>query len=117
MLKYENKKYFDGEKRVLTFDDFDNKYNQDNTIPSENFEEGGRLETFGPDLGSVQKLNEEKPRNIWSAIDGEYGLTFIPGMRRVNVVYYLISKEEWQSEEEFYVYENDLDEAIENQKS
>ena len=91
----------------LTIDDWDNKYTQVN-VKSENFEDNGRFETFGKDLEYVLSKNYE---NIWTAVDCDSGMFLVAGYHLVNRVYYVVSNEKFENENEEYLIDdyNDSD--------
>lgn len=89
-----------------TEDDFDRKYTPNLTLKSECFRaESGRFETFGNDLKTVLAQDE---KFVWTCVDGDDGLYYVSGYRLVNRVYYLITNEPWEEEEE-YLIENYAD--------
>lgn len=93
-------------KKVMTESDWDKKYTADDSVKSAEMDgesQGGMFETYGTDITHVVKLANTEPRRVWTAIDGEDGrLWWVAGYHMVNRVYYIISKEEWESEDEEY---------------
>ena len=91
-----------GRKKIKTEDDFDSKYNPDLSVKSEHYDDG-RLETFGKDLDTLNKVIKTGHKRIWTAVDGDDGHVWIvAGCHYVNRIYYLVTKEEWESENEEY---------------
>lgn len=93
----------------MTLDDFDAKYTEDTSLASENFPGEGRFETFGKDVQTVLDVHKHSPKRVWTAIDDDYGnLAFVAGFRYVNRIYYIITKEEYESEDEYYVMDMEV---------
>lgn len=85
----------------LTEDDFDKNYTPNLALKSECFpDESGRFETFGCDLKTVLAQDE---KFVWTCIDGDDGMYFVPGVHLVNRIYYLITNEPWQDFEEYLI--------------
>jgi hypothetical protein len=92
---------------IQTFDDFDAKYKLDTSSLSKvmcSDSQKGMFETYGPDREHILSLDESV---VWSAIDGEYGLTYVPGFQN-GAVYHMVTTEPWASLDDQYVYESDL---------
>jgi len=97
---------------MKTEEDFDKKYTMDESVISKEFDadsQKGMLETFGDDLVLALKIAQETPMRVWTMIDGHSGLTLIQGFHVVNRVYYMITKEEAESEDEEYLFEGLFD--------
>ena len=97
----------------MTEIDFDRKYTYDDSIVSENFETKGMLETFGSDYDQVLEINEKDPMRLWTMIDGDDGMYLVQGYHIVNRIYYVVTKEQAESEFEEYLidsYESELEE-------
>lgn len=87
-------------------DDFDDKYTYDDSIISNEFDpedQKGMLETFGPDYEKVIEIAESDPMRLWTAIDCDSGIGVIQGWHYVNRVYYIVTKERAETENEFYL--------------
>lgn len=87
-----------------TTDEMDEKYNPDTTVKSEHFTDG-RLETFGNDFEQVNILARSgNITRIWTCVEGDDGqIMFVTGVHYVNRLYYYVTKEHWENENEFYV--------------
>ena len=80
----------------LTEDEFDLKYNYDESINS-TVDEGkqpGTLETFGEDIERVLEIYKKTPRKVWTVVDGEGGMYLVSGYHHVNRMYYVITIED-----------------------
>lgn len=91
---------------MVVQDEFLNKYTYDESVESVEFDETqlGQLETYGPDLELAKKIRDERPNNIWSAVDGDDGdILVVAGMHFVNCIYFIVTIEPWESEDEQYV--------------
>lgn len=84
--------------------EFDELYNSSN-VKSKWFERGdGRLETFGEDFENAKKIYKKHPKRVWTALDDSEGrLILVSGLRFVNRVYYLVTKEPCKSNDEMYL--------------
>jgi len=85
----------------VDFEEFDRKYT---TVEFEDTISGtpDMLETYGEELQIVKKSN---PKTVWTIIDGEgERMYIIAGMHWVNRINYVITEEEWQDENEEYVW-------------
>ena len=61
------------------------------------------LETFGEDRDKVIEIHNTTPKKLWTAVDGEDDyLVFLAGFHYVNRIYYIVTEEEWEDEDEFY---------------
>lgn len=102
--------------KVLTEEDFDNKYTYDTTIVSTEFDpesQAGMLETYGDDMLQVRAINKISPMRLWTMVDGEHGMYLLQGLHYVNRLYYVVTNEEAESEDEEYLidlYDQDEDE-------
>jgi hypothetical protein len=88
--------------KILKEKDFDKKYQYDELIKSESFGNDGRLETYGKDLIKVMAQDNNK---IWTMVDGDNGMYLVAGYHFVNRIYYVITKEPWDSPDEEYLIE------------
>ena len=99
-------------------EDFDKLYTYDNTVKSTVFDpesQAGMLETFGDDLKLVMNIANKTPLRVWTMVDGDYGMYLLQGLHYVNRIYYVITNEEAQSEDEEYLidsYESEEDDDI-----
>ena len=61
------------------------------------------FETYGVEYHMILDKTKESPKKVWTLIDcdGWYGI--VAGWHYVNRVGYLITEQEWESEEEQYV--------------
>lgn len=50
------------------------------------------FETTGQDLKQVQQEFESNPRKVWTAVDTDSGITIVPGLARVNRLYYCLTE-------------------------
>ena len=90
-------------EEVLTEDVFDSKYDLDDSIVSEHYDDG-RLETFGADAEMVAKIHQESPNRLWTVIDGDDGgLYLVSGFHHINRVYHLVTVQECSSDFEEYL--------------
>lgn len=80
--------------------EWNDKYNADTSIESEEFDDG-RLETYGADMQKVLEIYEKSPRKVWTAVDGDDGVYLVNGLHYVNRIFYLISLEDGEEDEEF----------------
>ena len=89
---------------VPTEDVFDSKYTHDETIVSEHYDDG-RLETFGADLEKVMEIKQNSPRRLWTMVDDDEGdgTYLVAGFHYVNRICYLVTTEEWESDDEEYL--------------
>lgn len=63
------------------------------------------LETFGKDLELVLEQVEKNPKKVWTLVDvGENYLLAVAGYHLCNRINYVITEEEWQTEDEAYIY-------------
>jgi len=99
--------------------EFDTLFTIDDTtlMKSENFEEGtGQYETFGEDVEYVRNFPNQK--RVWTVIDGDGdNLYIIAGYHYVNRVCYVISGQEWKSEDEEYMwceFDTEVEEVVES---
>jgi hypothetical protein len=90
----------------MTTKEFDDFYSGDpdfNWDGSEGCE--GRMETFEPHVSRVAERSRIRPRTVWTIVDGDDGEMYVlPGFHLVNRVLYFVSNEEWESEEEYYIW-------------
>ena len=103
--------------KILTEDDFDKKYTYDSNYNWDNQEgQEGMMETFSPHIEKVLELaNGDQTKRVWTMIDGDEGMYLIAGYHLVNRIYYIITNEEWENEDEEYlieVYEEETEEAV-----
>lgn len=95
--------------------DFDILYTYDTTIASTVFDpesQAGMLETYGDDLRLVMDIADKTPLRVWTMVDGDDGMYLLQGYHLVNRIYYVITNEEAQSEDEEYLidsYESEED--------
>jgi hypothetical protein len=67
--------------------------------------EDGRMETYGEYFDKVHAQHLKHPKTVWTIVEGEFGeLVVIPGLHFVNRYLYFVSKEEWQNENEEYLW-------------
>ena len=96
--------------------DFDRKYTLDDSIKSEVLTGDGTegmFETYGNDIEQVIKIANTDPMRVWTMVDSDDGMYLIQGYHLVNRIYYVITKEQAESEFEEYLfesYEDDLEE-------
>lgn len=90
---------------IPDIDVFDEKYTMYTGAKSTQFpDEDGRFETYGADLEEVLKIaNGDKPNRVWTAYDGDYGFYLINGYHLVNRVYYIITNEEGEDDEQYVI--------------
>jgi hypothetical protein len=91
---------------MKTGEDFDELYNYDTSITSTNFESMGMLETFGDDIQTVLEINKNSPLRVWTMVDGDDGMYLVQGLHYVNRIYYVITTEPAQSEDEEYLIDS-----------
>jgi len=100
---------------TLTENEFDNNYTYNEAIISTEFDpesQSGMLETYGEDMAQIRKIQETAPKTIWSMVDSEDGdsMEIRSGMvyaGEFNIIYYVITNEEWSSEEVYIIGEFD----------
>lgn len=94
----------------MTEFDFDKKYTYNKKIKSVEFgdEEGyeGMLETYGEDLQQVLKIAKKHPMKVWTMIDGDDGMYLVQGYHLVNRIYYVITNEDAETEDEQYLIDS-----------
>ena len=101
---------------MLTETDFDKLYTYDNTVVSTVFDpesQTGMLETYGADVKLAVDIANKTPLRVWTMVDGDDGMYLVQGYHLVNRIYYVITNESAQSEDEEYLidsYESDEDE-------
>jgi len=94
---------------TLIENEFDNNYTYNEAIVSTEFEPTtGMLETYGEDMEQVRKIQDTSPKTIWSMVDSEDGesMEIIAGIQSrysETPIYYVITNEEWKSEDEKYI--------------
>ena len=96
---------------MQNIDDFEAKYTYDSSVASSEFDQEdspGQFETYGPDLQYVLNVNRVDPQRVWTAVDGDDGIYLISGMLLVDRIYYIITNEHAESEDECYSYDNFL---------
>ncbi len=87
----------------LTEDDFEEKYTLSEDLPCDCFSEGsGRFETFGADLETVKAVLATNPKRVWTLVNGDEHDWIVAGYRVVNRESYIITDEDYESEEEEY---------------
>lgn len=91
---------------MKTETDFDKLYTYDKTITSKEFETAGMLETFGDDLKLVLDIANKTPMRVWTMVDGDDGMYLVQGYHLVNRIYYVITTEDAQSEDEEYLIDS-----------
>ncbi len=90
-------------------EEFYNLYDpQKNHINEYAAEDGYMYETYGPEITYIHEILKQYPQRIWTVVDnndGWYGI--VAGCHHVNRMGYMITHEEWQSEDEEYtIYDN-----------
>lgn len=76
----------------------------DNHIKPEN---GQMFETYGPEVGYVQQVAEEKPGHVWTLLDAD-GMTMIgDGYHHVNRLAYYITEVPADPNKTYEVYDED----------
>jgi hypothetical protein len=98
---------------MLTEEDFDKRYTYDTTAVSTEFDpesQIGMLETYGDDVKLAIKIANKTPLRVWTMVDGDDGMYLVQGYHLVNRIYYVITNEEAQSEDEEYLIESYDDE-------
>ena len=103
---------------MRTEEDFDKRYTYDTTVVSTEFDpdsQAGMLETYGADIKLVLDIANKTPLRVWTMVDGDDGMYLVQGYHLVNRIYYVITNEEAQSEDEEYLidsYESEEDDDI-----
>jgi len=88
-----------------TIDDFEDRYEYDESIIScDDFL--GELETYGDDIKKAVEIANTDPKRIWTMVDGDDGVYLIAGYHLVNRIKYIVTIEEWEDENESYIYDN-----------
>ena len=93
---------------MKTEDDFDNKYTMDYTVKSIAMcpeSQIGMLETYGEDYEEVKRIYEQNPMRVWTVVDCDDGVCISQGLHYVNRIYYMITVEPAESEDEYYMIE------------
>ena len=89
--------------------EFDKKYTYNANVVSAEFDaddgQTGMLETFGDDLELVLEIAKKTPKRVWTMTDSDDGkkLILCAGYHLVNRVYYVITNEDFENENESYV--------------
>lgn len=103
---------------MRTEEDFDKRYTYDTTVVSTVFDpdsQAGMLETYGADIKLVLDIANKTPLRVWTMVDGDDGMYLVQGYHLVNRIYYVITNEPAQSEDEEYLidsYESEEDDDI-----
>lgn len=92
--------------QVTTYFD-DTEYEYDENIISEEFDNEsqlGMLESYGSDYDQVEAIVTCAYKHLWSVIDCEDDkVHVVAGMADKDAIYYIITKQEWKSENEDYL--------------
>ena len=96
-------------KELNFFDDFEEKYTlQKNHIDDNAPYKKYMYETYDEELEYVLKIHKETPKRIWTIINNNEGWEGVcAGYHFVNRMGYLITKEEWEDENETYTTYDD----------
>lgn len=92
----------------MTEVDFDRKYTMDRTVKSTEFDnesQAGMLETYGDDVKQVMRIANTDPLRVWTMVDGDDGMYLVQGFHLVNRIYYVITQERAENENEEYLFE------------
>jgi hypothetical protein len=96
--------------QVTTYFD-DTEYEYDESIISEEFDpesQPGMLETYGEDVQQVEDITRDSYRNLWTVVDCEDDkVHVVAGVADQDAIYYIITKQEWKSENEDYLLGGD----------
>ena len=90
------------------------KYNINESIVPTDGEKMGELETYGDDFKKVIDIQKHNPKTLWTILECDDGLHVSAGFHCVNRMNYLVTLEEWDSENE--IYEWFLDKELEEQQ-
>lgn len=83
-----------------TTEDFDEKY----TLVRNPYEDTFQFESYCHELDFVLHAAKTKPRTVWTVVDGDDGQRYIiAGYHVVNRIFYYITEQEWESDNEEYV--------------
>jgi hypothetical protein len=59
------------------------------------------LETYGEDYQRVLQIHKDRPRHLWTIVDGDDGVArIVPGLRFVDRIAYLTTPQPWDEEAE-----------------
>jgi hypothetical protein len=89
------------ERMCKTWDDL---YTEDETIPSVEYGQPGKLETYGEDWRTVQELAQTKRDHVWTVCDCDGELYIAAGIHVVNRLFYVVTKEPCHTPYENYPY-------------
>ena len=96
--------------QVTTYFD-DTEYEYDENITSEeldNESQLGMLESYGSDYDQVEAIVACAYKHLWSVVDCEDDkVHVVAGMADKDAIYYIITKQEWESENEDYLLGGD----------
>jgi hypothetical protein len=85
--------------KVLTEDQFHEQFTLvENHLDDNASWDGAMFETFGEELEYV-RMKAQKGNNVWTIVEGDDDtLFYCNGMRFVNRIGFLITREEWEGE-------------------
>lgn len=85
----------------------------DSFTPLENHvtpDNGKRFETYGPDLAYITLLSRTEPNRVWTVVhDDEDAWYITPGVRYVNRLFFVVTKEAWADPHQDYEYWETID--------
>lgn len=87
-------------------DEFDAKYSGNPEFNWDDQEgQEGMMENFGEYYAKVAEQNEKNPKTVWTIEEVENGdMIIYPGMNHYDSFMYFISNEEWENEDEKYIW-------------
>lgn len=92
----------------LTIEDFEKKYTYDDSVSSVVFEKEqvGMFETYGKDLKHVVDIANRDGQRVWTMVDEDGGMMLVAGYHLVNRIYYIITNEPWEDQNEYYLFDS-----------
>jgi hypothetical protein len=92
------------EHNVVLLEEFKQEENSHITIDDICPFSGCMYETYGEELEYVRTISNKNIKRVWTILDGEDGeLTITAGFHFINRLGYLITKEEWNDDNEEYI--------------
>lgn len=92
------------EEKVLTDDDFFEKYNAlDNPFTVDGSYGNAMFETFGEEYKAIEVALKNNPKTIWTVITVGEWEGICAGWHWINCTGYILTEQEWENEDEIYV--------------
>ena len=99
-----------------TIDLFDQKYTlTKNLIDKNSGWDGCMFETYGEELIHVQRIQAQSPWRVWTWVNTDSGSSLCAGFHFCNRIGFIITNENWSTDSEFYVVDNEEEKEQEAQ--